>query len=1521
MEIIPAVVVTILFVIASTYAILTLGLTDPSWYLSERIFSRLAEPKSIQVSVASFDRNLFSYIKANDVSLSLPGSIDFHAEEVTSKDGLWDIFRKSRTPNSLVNLNLEHPTGTINLDGFSSGENGTKGKMPSFSCQLNLNGADLSLTYASSSCSVQGANVRLLFHEGFSFGSASGYLPLLDFISGDKNSVVAKGSNVYIDEVGNASIIVSKIGGKLQGIPFGLSDIAANMKTNGDTYQIEASGNELAVEAVPVRIGIPLVSTVFYMKKDSFAEGSVSLRECTGTGNGYSFRVPASTLALRKEDGSLLGKFATSDAGNPTTLKFGETSVMVESPVIQGILYPDKTFSLKGTVNDMSYRTPTDKIELAAFSLVGRGESTKDIRAEAKAVVAYHSLTKKVDVTSYMSGTFAIKDGITSMAHLNNVKTNLFDMIMDGELTYHQDTEGKGTLQAEITSGGNMSLSALLEHVETGHPLLDIEAHANALSVNTFAKIISSYLPAATPYVDKDSTFSGNLSLFTDIQKSGKVQFDFSLNGMKFGNYRFAAGLTGKASLSNGDLEVQYLTLGVQNYRMLFNGDMEIGKWLPSGKMVISNNLTGNELLTIQFLHTDALFYDYLATTSRFPSFRLKGILQQDEKAFTSEAELDAGGVTYPISFRYSLLDQLLDARSNDMISLFGYIKNPLVLTLSMKELNFPETERLKDSMVSADTIFRYTTKNDWAFDAKNIHISGIQLNHRSYTFGGNLEVNPDLLDIRDITVSDGKETYQGFATYGGTALQENATKRFSLPFSFSSHFSDGGKQLFDLYVEHVGEKFEVMADVQSLDLSHFLPENKELTGSLSLVGDTDLKQQHNMSGKILLENKDLKASSDIILQKAVLSLAHGLLSYKGQEIKDFNLSLNLPAGTLDGSFRFNSDYHINVVEPEGSSADIQFHAGFQSIASIADVFNLKDQLEKGQVVGKIDMKNGVLFGRKLTLFDDSVLNLGYAGSRLSWDGAYANGWYDIKSHEIEAFMDKKPTGLGFNLSGNLNSDNLSCSLKNLSFDLTWLNKVMADPTAVFESGIGEGDLYVTGSLSSPLIYGQAICDSLAMTVFYLPEDKLYAKNVLLWADGSSVSTALINAYATNIHTGKTVKGTTQFSFTLSGMMIDTLICDVTFPQDKVFFYLPITDSDMDIRAYVSGHLHFMNKGKIGSFSNGYALLENGSITIGIKDCPDWYYSSNSTSSDFILRMGKNNRFFYPNTPNPMFSATLQEGEEVHIIYDHIKKQFQMSGNLAIRNGEIFYFQKNFFINEGSISFLNSVETIQPILNLRARMRNYDENGNPVDIYLVLKNSTLTNLSPSFESSPPMGLEEIMSMLGQSILPSEAYGNMSLYRVASMATMATDVAQRMGWIKSGSVTNLSDTIRTSLGLDMFTLHSNVLQNVIIDALPGSNAITVSPVARYLNNTSVFMGKYLGNNMFLQALFHLTALDKNSSRTRSPFLVNDLALNLEMSVEWATPLCTYSLFTQPNELSLIQILDTIGFSVTKRIVLR
>lgn len=119
---------------------------------------------------------------------------------------------------------------------------------------------------------------------------------------------------------------------------------------------------------------------------------------------------------------------------------------------------------------------------------------------------------------------------------------------------------------------------------------------------------------------------------------------------------------------------------------------------------------------------------------------------------------------------------------------------------------------------------------------------------------------------------------------------------------------------------------------------------------------------------------------------------------------------------------------------------------------------------------------------------------------------------------------------------------------------------------------------------------------------------------------------------------------------------------------------------------------------------------------------------------------------------------------------------------------------------------------------------------------------------------------------------------------------------------------------------MFSLRSNILQNILFDALPGNTLGGVlSPLARYLNNTSIFMGKYVGRQFFLQALLHLSAMDR--SKVQRSFLSPDLSLDLELSLDWMNPLGTISFFTQPNELSFTNILDTIGFSVTKRIVLR
>ena len=157
---------------------------------------------------------------------------------------------------------------------------------------------------------------------------------------------------------------------------------------------------------------------------------------------------------------------------------------------------------------------------------------------------------------------------------------------------------------------------------------------------------------------------------------------------------------------------------------------------------------------------------------------------------------------------------------------------------------------------------------------------------------------------------------------------------------------------------------------------------------------------------------------------------------------------------------------------------------------------------------------------------------------------------------------------------------------------------------------------------------------------------------------------------------------------------------------------------------------------------------------------------------------------------------------------------------------------------------------ILPTINLRAKMTDFDAQGNRVDIFLVLRDSGLSNINPQFESIPPKDVNEILEILGQSILPTGAYGQVNLYSVASLAAAATDVAERLGYIDVGQTTALTESIRISLGLDMFSIRSNILQNILFDALPGSNiGGTLTPLARYLNNTSIFMGKYVGRSFF------------------------------------------------------------------------
>ena len=89
---------------------------------------------------------------------------------------------------------------------------------------------------------------------------------------------------------------------------------------------------------------------------------------------------------------------------------------------------------------------------------------------------------------------------------------------------------------------------------------------------------------------------------------------------------------------------------------------------------------------------------------------------------------------------------------------------------------------------------------------------------------------------------------------------------------------------------------------------------------------------------------------------------------------------------------------------------------------------------------------------------------------------------------------------------------------------------------------------------------------------------------------------------------------------------------------------------------------------------------------------------------------------------------------------------------------------------------------------------------------------------------------------------------------------------------------------------------------------------------YLDNTSIYLGKYINEDLFLQGMVHLSAFEQNKDKKRyTTILADDLQLDIEVSLEWSNPLGTFTFFTKPSNLSLFNIFDSFGFSYSKRIL--
>jgi hypothetical protein len=1530
------------------YALVTFDLGNPAQPIANRLIGRLDRGGELSVSVEAIGREFFRNLELHDVTIEDGEGVGLFSETVVVSRSVQSLVRSLFGGSQTVSLDLQGPKVSVDRlpDLSPTGENGS-----------SLLAGWLSRTSFEISSADLTAEVRLSdIQADFDTPSLSAGLgPSLSFrylswkdgdlsLSYDDGTVQADGVDISLDGSHHLQLQARSGSTFVQGA----SILLSNLKVTSDlppSFDLKNSQTvfDISLESLYAsREGATLYAPKF-SGKATLDDLELSLAEASFASMDLAYEnwratLPTSSLSAKFGDPSLLVGFATKDESRTVFSGPGFEPVSIDS------LQASAEFQEEGDqfarISSAGISTGLDGWDFAlgpmqvsaSAHLADDRYDTVDLSLETDVLADWPTGNLRFESPLSFEGRLSDDFGkISGTLDLDSLQTNLADGQFAVSVGY-QDDFGLRQVQTNVAYDDQLSVSGLYDVPESGLGTFSVDARLDRLDVSSFAQAIETYASFLQPYVSEESTVTGNLS-FQSMQGSGKiVGFDGTLVGdlafvgLSVGNRTLNAGSTLSARLVSDTMEIDSLTMTTSGYRMLFAGNTEIGIWLPSGNLELSKVADGSDLLLVDFFPLPSSQYGYAITSPLSSSFKLEGTLERTEAGdLLSDATLALGNVSYPLdaSFSPDTLDFTFE--SQDHLSVAASFVPPVSVKIVSEDLSLPDTGVLQESKLTGDLSFSVNDLHDWKVFSDSFALDSLSLFGNSYSFSGSLEATPSSIEIDRLAMQGENDRYEGSVSYEGEDIVDNLSARFANPFVFRLTFDDGDEKKSEIALSNEGDRTKGIARIESFELGKIFPGTGNLLLDASLVGFTDFTEKLDMDGSLHIAGTDnagnvLEMDTDIVARDSLLTLKNASLSWGESSVRDYSLTIDTLGGLLSLGGRFESVRHVAYTDQQ-THFDFLLSLGFDPVASVFDIPEAIEALPDERWDATLSIADLMVFGEKG--LSDGTYSLSFKDGNLTARSELLSFSYDFGTKEIFASVDKR-FGLGFDLEGTFGKESIYLDARNIFIPLQLLNRTFPKPILTFTEGNIEGQLVIQGPPSAPKTYGQLFADNIKMSLFWLPNDIISAKNVTASFDGDRGTTPYFPFFSVNTMTGQIAKGTGKTSLYLDGLSIASYQIESATDEGSVFVWLPLLDIDADMKAFASGDLEISGTSE-ETMLTGDVRIDNATMGFGIKGLPDWYVPTHTTSSELNLTTGRNVSLYYPNALNPIIKTTLNENQKLSFSYDHKNNRFDVDGVFNFRSGEIYYFQKNFFITEGSFTLhtdaLSATGGFEPKINLRAKMSDFDQDGDRVDIYLVLRDSTLTNLNPTFESIPSKDVNEILEILGQSILPTGAYGQVNLSSVASLAVAATDVAERLGLIQQNTGTaDLTDTIRNSLGLDMFSLRTNIVQNILIEAIPGyAYSSSSSPLARYLNNTSMFMGKYVGDNFFLQALLHLSAMD-SSEVTRS-FLVSDLSLDLELSLEWDNPLSTFSLFTQPNELSVYDILDTIGFSVTRRIILR
>jgi translocation and assembly module TamB len=284
----------------------------------------------------------------------------------------------------------------------------------------------------------------------------------------------------------------------------------------------------------------------------------------------------------------------------------------------------------------------------------------------------------------------------------------------------------------------------------------------------------------------------------------------------------------------------------------------------------------------------------------------------------------------------------------------------------------------------------------------------------------------------------------------------------------------------------------------------------------------------------------------------------------------------------------------------------------------------------------------------------------------------------------------------------------------------------------------------------------------------------------------------------------------------------------------------------------------------------GAVAMQEARITLGdwvdapfVAEDPPTFVSITATT-------GKRVEFFWPSETFPVVRTTAAPGGKLVVTYRGDTGAYTVTGGAEVHGGEIFFFDRSFVLKQGSITFQEDQRSFDPRITARAEIREWDPAiGEEVKIWLDV-DDTLNRFSPRFSSDPALPEPDIFALLGAPFTRQVAGQGL----LSSAVMLSSDFISRFGLLRP-----FEQRVRELLGLDMFSVRTQVIQNIVAEKVLGYEGLNP------LDNTSLSLGKYLGDDLFLEMLVRLEA-----PRGPSGLLLpgHGLTSEFELNLEWDTP---------------------------------